>query len=332
MVKLQSGKNKRRPARLTPAAGRPVQRGVTRGVAKKSMEGPVLARPANLPMYCQCLADPSGSPPCRVPDEYVSPTNALKVTDEYTITTDANGYAAFGVAPSLARANYTHVITTTTGVQSVTTSTYTAHPDYTSLTASFANGRQVTAQIIISYIGPVQTSCGRLIAIESDTVAAIDNNNPLSAVYDDGESSPAVDGKVIILRPTQSPRFESLGATGFMSQTFPYWQFIVAGGDPGKVVFSVRVVRHLELIPLKASIMRGSAAPEPFNPDALAIGANMSQVAKTGSLEQASSMKSMAIKAANTAWAALGPQVASSIATYGPKAATWASEALLALM
>lgn len=269
---------------------------------------------------------------CRLPDEYTSPTNAIKLTEEYTITTSADGYAVFSVAPALSRAKYTNAVTVTAGVASTAAITYTAHPDYTTFTTNFLYARTVAMQITISYIAPPMTASGRLIWIESGNIGATTNVADLSTLLDDGESTPLIDGKIVRPRPTQTPRLEDSTMPAFGYATWPVHDFIIVGALANAPVVSVRVTRHVEAISLKNAITRGEAKVEPFNPDAMAMSANMGTAGKSGPSKAGSAMSKAALGAAEVAWAALGPQVSTAVTKYGASAATWATEALMALM
>lgn len=335
MVKLSNSASKNKKSRPTrpglPARGRPARRQSAQpaGVASKTR---VLAKPPMLPMYCRCLADPEGSQPCRLPDDYVSPTNAIKLVEEFTVTTDNSGFSAFTISPAVARSKYVTPLTTTAGVTASGTDTYTAQPDFATLSAQFVQGRTVALQVTVNYIGAPMSAAGRLIWIESDNVGYISNATDISAFFDDGESSPLIEGKIIRSRPTQAPRFEPIAGGGFGLTTWPVNTFIIVGAPTTTTVVSVRVTRHIEAIPVKTSIMRGEARPEPYNPDALAMAANMGVTGKSGTTKQDSALKRAAMGAAEVAWAGLGPQVSTAVTKYGAGAATWASEALMALM
>lgn len=294
----------------------------------EAMPGKLQTAPAIHP-FCECMADPEAAPPCRLPDEYVSPTTALKLTNEYTLTSDAAGSLVAAVYPGLQRSDY--VWTVTAGVSSAGT-TYAAHPDYTEMVGAFDQGRIVAFQVTVTYVGAAQTASGRLVTIEAPDISSF-NSATLAAIVDDGDSAQAQAGRIHRLRPSQPPRFELINqATGFMVPTYPSLGIVGVGLPPSTVCFSVRVTRHMEFIPKRASAWRGAAMIEPFNPDAIAMAANMGTAGKTGTIAEKSSLKSTAMLAANTAWNALGPQVTDAVNKYGPQAAGWAAAKLITMI
>jgi hypothetical protein len=333
MVKLATKKTKalqaRRPApRPAKKVGRPA-------VARQNslVSTRVLPKPASLPAYVNAMIDPVMADPVRVPDDHVSPTVALKLTDEYTITSDAAGYAVWGVSPSLSNARQGWTVTA--GSTGAAPSFQAAHPESSNCSASFKFSRECVYEIEVNYIGAELNAAGRLVAIESTSDATY-NSVVLDTIIDDGESAPAQYGRRIVVRPTQAPRFEDAGALGsaYMTPTFAYWAFVGVGLPATTVCFSVRVTRHFEGIPHKTSLLRGVAVPEPYNPSSLTIAANMSQSGKHGKvgMEGKKAMTGLATAAAHAAWANLGPQVSSTVQKYGAQAAGWAGEALMALM
>lgn len=313
-----------RALRGAAAASTVLSRTMTNGLSES------LALPASaVPMYAQCMASPEDCPPCRVPDEYVSPTSALKLVREFTVSSDASGQAVWSINPPLA----SNVITYSLTAGAVTSAAADQHPDYTNLIASFSQGRIVATEIIVTYIGAPLGASGRLVAIEQGFDGAIANGTVLTSIMDDGDTDAAINGRRIIVRPTQAPRFEAITSNAnFMAPTFAAWQFVALGLPNTTVCFSVRTVSHFEGIPLKNSIMRGSAVPEPANPDNLTIAANISQVAKTGPADGKQMMKAAVLKAAGVAWKALGPQVSRAMASGGAAAMASSRAALLALM
>lgn len=283
---------------------------------------------SSVAMYAQCMASPEDCPPCRVPDEYVSPTSAIKLTREFTIPSDPAGTAVFTVTPALSNNVGTYSVT----AGAISSAAADVHPDLSSLTASFAIGRAVATEIIVTYIGAPLNAAGRLVAVEEGT-GGVMAGNVLSAMMDDGDSDAAINGRRVIVRPTQAPRFETIaGNSQWMLGTFATWHFVALGLPVSTTVFSVRIVTHFEGIPLKSSIMRGNAVPEPANPESLTIAANISQVHKSGPADNKQQMKKAVLHAATVAWRALGPQVSRAMMTGGAAAMASSRAALLALM
>lgn len=80
-----------------------------RALANRNPQAPPLH------MYCQCIADPENSPACRVPDVYVQPTVAQKLTDEIVLQTNGDGDFCHAVGPALSINRQTYAIVNGSG-------------------------------------------------------------------------------------------------------------------------------------------------------------------------------------------------------------------------
>jgi hypothetical protein len=283
-------------------------------------------------MYCRCLADPEGSPPCRVPDDFMVPSVANKSVEEFTVTTDANGAFYGSISTSLVRGVYSST-TIGTGVAGVVDGTaYRNAADYATLTTSFLQGRLVTYQVTIQYIGPVNTCAGRICVLTESEPGAYGAGAKLTDMFDDGDVYPAAEGGFVRVRPRQPPRMEPLTGVAFGSPTFDSVFYCGVGLPANSTCITVRVTKHLELVPQKSNIWRGVAGLEPYNPWVVTQAVNMAHAGTTGSAKQRGAMTQLGLAAAAGAWNYLKEDVKYLAAEGGAYAAGAAKTALLALM
>jgi len=279
--------------------------------AKKNVSGETLAiaKPpeakqakkrgsAPVHMYCQCLADPEGSPACRVPDDFVVPSVAQKLVQEYTILTDAGGNFFSMVSPALSRAIYSAPVDAAGNIGAIT---YAAHPDHTALAAEFVFARPVTHQVSISYIGSSQLAAGRIAIIQDNNQGAYTTGGNISTMFDDDWSGPAAGGGFARARPREVARMQDLNTANWGIPSFDA-VFIVGTGIPAGTNICVRVTRHIELVPQRKSTWRGVAQIEPFHPTAMAQATNMGPAGTVGSHSQKQEKSNIAVQAAKAAW------------------------------
>lgn len=292
---------------------------------------PTISRPKTKPavhMYCSCLADPEGSPACRIPDDFVVPSVAQKLVHEYVITTDAGGNFFGAVSPALIRAVYSAPVDAT-GLIGVVG--YVAHPDYAGLASEFTYGRVVTSQVSISYIGNMQNAAGRIALVSDSNLGAYTAGINISTMFDDDWSGSAVNGGFVRSRPRETPRIAPIFDPAFGTPQYDY-VFYAGTGLPAGTNICVRVTRHLELVPQRKSMWRGTAQIEPYHPGAMAQAINMGPAGTMGTISQKQQKSSVALQAAQAAWS----YVKSDVMEVGGFVASAAYEAakapLLALM
>lgn len=304
--KSKNKKNKTKQQMAGSGGGTVQNRTYQRQLAAARPDTTRLQKPPSLPMFVQCVIDPENTPACRLPDDYTSPTSAIKVIEEYTVSSDAAGSCIFGIYAGLSFARIGYTIT----AGSTGTSTVTAHPDLASITSQFVNGRINCMSINVNYIGPLMTASGRLVAVTDQDTNLQTDNLLITSVLDDGESTPAQNGRRVVIRPRMSPRFLPVSGE-YGAPVMPYTYFVGVGLQPNTVVFSVRVVRHFEGIPNKNSVIRGSARPGFSMPHALTMVANMAGIGTMSTADTAGRNKAVAdaTSAAHAAWNMLGPTV-----------------------
>lgn len=218
-----------------------------------------------LPEYTKCVLNPFDMPACGYPDFFNEPTSKMKLTDGVTVTSDAAGYAAVSISPSLAKSLYTYTITA--GVAG--TSTGTAHPDYVEVTGQTLWARTVCMGVRIDYIGASMNAAGTLTVIKQNYSNTLDNQT-LTTLLDDGTTGPAAKGRVVPLMPRQTVLYEVDTGNSAYSPTFPYLDIICVGLPPNTACIRVTIVRHVEVLPKKSSAtLRASTTLTPASLAAL---------------------------------------------------------------
>lgn len=252
--------------------------------------------------FVEAMIDPRLAPSVRVPDNFKSGTTAIKLVEEYTVSSNAGGFALFGQHPGLVRSSITN---TFTGNSSSVAESYGNHPDYTAFLAAHSKARVVMYMVEITYIGAEQTSAGRLCCV---SVTGIDSylGVAVDSMFDDATCvMPAQAGMSCIVRPYQDPRFEHVDDLTFGANHLHVMYFGLAGAPVSTNLFDVRVTKFLEGVPKRNSLMRGMTAVEPAVPNALAIAANIgTETADTvaNTHEGRTGQVSRARKMADLAW------------------------------
>lgn len=302
-VKLSKKAKRAAASASAPKAPAPSPAKVVAKAPKARKSGGV-AVPSSTTMYLRCLIDPFSEPACRMPDLYGGKTVAFKLVNEYTVTSDAAGYAVFAAGNALQNAEQTWTVTAgSTGVLSST-----SHPDYAALYTAYTWSRLVCFGAEVSYVGAAQTAAGGITAVLNPLAQDIDSK-VVSTLFDDGTFSRAQDGMVAVSRPVQEPRFDATTSAGANSPTFPNITFVAAGLPFSTPVFRVRVTRHMEGLPTKASLMRSMAGDSVADMLALVAGANLGEKgnASSNTTPARSAAKQVASSAANAAIAAAAP-------------------------
>jgi hypothetical protein len=257
-----------KPAPALPAAGSSGPT-VTQKVVKR--EG-AYAPPSQHHPFVEAMIDPRSASGMRLPDNFKSGSTAMKLVEEYVITTSGFGHAFFGVHPGLAQSWITNAVTTTT---TGATETITAHPDYTAYNLAHSLARPLMYMVEITYIGAEQTSAGRLCCVNTAGTGQYLSTD-ISTMFDDaGCVMAAHEGMSCIVRPYQDPRFEPTSEVKLGALHLPVMYFALMGAPTSTTVFDVRITKFLEGVPLRTSLMRGMTAIEPAVPNALAIAANV---------------------------------------------------------
>lgn len=279
-------------------------------------------------MYCECLADPENSQACRMPDAFVSGTVAQKLVNEYVISTDSAGNFVDCVSTSLARSRYTTPISA--GV--LGTATFTAHPDYTEVLGAFTVGRLVTYQVTVTYIGATQTGSGKIGIIGDHGVNTYLTGAVFEGMFDDGWSGPAIEGAFHRVRPSHPPEMESINGAAAGGLSHEVTWIIGQGLPPSTACLNVRVTRHMEFVPQKDSVWKGSTKFEPYNPLVMAAAANMAPAGVVGAAHERVKHASWARKAALAAWRYLKPELSAMGGAAVTAATNEAKISLLALL
>lgn len=269
--------------------------------AKRASSGGTQSPSAFHP-YVEATVDPWNAGPIRLPDDFKAGTTALKLVDEFTVTTTADGYAFFGVHPGL---NVSYMMCTPVAGVTTAALTNTQHQDYASYTASHAVARLVLMTVEIIYIGAEQTSAGRFCCIDSSLGTEMVSTG-ITTMFDDSVCvMPCASGMRCIQRPYQTPRMGATVAQTFQTDAFKLMYFGVAGAPNSTTIFDVRVTKWLEGTPMRNSIMRGLAAVEPGVPHALALAGNVGTDGTDSVANNPAAVKSQvsrARKAAELAW------------------------------
>lgn len=214
----------------------------------------------------------SSSEPFRLPDSILEESVPLVLTNEYTITSDAAGYAAWGENSNLSYAKLGWTVT----AGAVGTVATTAHPDTTTYAAAFAQSRMLMYRITVEYIGSELNAAGRLYALNAITTSGFDSQT-LANVYDDANyTGKAVDGFYDTVLFNQSPRYETTSSSTYMIATFPIRIMFAAGLPPNTVCYRVRVDRFMEGLPGRESLHRGSASVELYDAPMMEVLTNVS--------------------------------------------------------
>lgn len=273
--------------------------------------------------YVEALIDPRNAAGVRMPDNYKSGTTALKLVEEFTVTTNGGGSMMFGVQPGVNRSIINSAVV---GVTSAVSETYVQHPDYTAFTGAHLYARVLFYMVEITYIGAEQTSAGRLCCVNTvgtNHYQSVD----ITTMFDDaGCVMAAQQGMSCIVRPFQEPRLADASTLGWATDYLQVMYFAVTGAPISTTVFDVRVSKFVEGVPLRTSLMRGMVSVEPSVPNALAIAANIGTdqadtVANT--TEGRKGQVSRARKMADLAWKLLlvaGPSFGIPTATLGSMA------------
>lgn len=252
--------------------------------------------------YVEALIDPRTASGVRMPDNYKSGTTAMKLVEEFTVTTNGGGSAMFGVLPGISRSTLSSAVV---GVTSAVTETYTQHPDYAGYNGSHFYGRVLFYTVEIIYIGAEQTSAGRMCCVSSVGAAQYQNVD-ITTMFDDSTCvMPSQAGMHCIVRPFQEPRLTDTASTSWGADYLHVMYFAMVGCPVSTTLLDVRVTKFVESVPLRTSLMRGMVAVEPAVPNALAIAANIGTEQADvvpNSAEGRKSQVSRARKMADLAW------------------------------
>lgn len=275
-------------------------------------------------MYCRCLIDPESAPACRMPDSYVAPTSAVKVVEEFVLSTNADGDAALYIYPATVASRKAVVV----AGGAVSTLTNVAAADHTELAAAADYGRVVVYSVSVQYIGPANLASGRIVLVPETSTTYLVVGSVLSGMLDDGVPQKAQDGAFVTVRPKVEQPFVGLGSfNNFLPQMDLVYGF--ATGLPiNSPCLSVRITRHMELLPKRNSLWRGTAVSELHNPEAMTQAANLGTVGASGSVANKSWLVSTAEKAAGYAWEYAQPAITNA----AWNAVTQAGEQLLLMM
>jgi len=298
--------------------------------AKRSAEGGGnLTDEAPVHMYCNCLADPNGTMACRMPDTIVAPSTPAKYVSEFTLDSNANGDIAFSISPSLIREKYS--VTVTSGA--VASTAYYPAPDYAGITAACEYGRLVVYEVQVNYIGSAQLASGRFTMVPDGSLNNLTVGIALDTLFDDGPSVPAQDGIFTIMRPKGLPAYDVLTSPAFGVPNFDYLHFAARGLPISAAgVVSVRIIKHLEVLPMKGSVWRGSVSAEPYHPGAVAQAANMGAVGAAGSITARPSLVQDAVQAAKHAWNYIQPEMQKAKGAAAIALSTYAKGKLMELL
>lgn len=248
---------------------------------------PAAKRPANVqvaalkstglggsPAASAMLATVAGSSdePFRLPDSILEESVPLVLVDEFQVSSDAAGYCAFSIDPTLIYSRSMYTVTAgATGIAAVV-----AHPDKVTYSAAFPYARMLMYRVTVQYVGAEQTASGRFYCINASGIEALQSQT-LADIYDDANyTGRAQEGFYDTVLFTQPPRYELPGAALFMKPTHQTRNCFAAGLPFSTPVYRVRVERYMEGLPGRDSLHRGSAQVEFYNSNAMEILTNAS--------------------------------------------------------
>lgn len=208
----------------------------------------------------------------RLPDSILEESVPLVLENEYTVSSDAAGYAVFSEDPSLYLAKGSYTVTA--GVTNAGTAT--SHPDMASYAAAFPYARMLMYRLIVEYVGAEQTASGRFYCINGIDSSCLASAT-LANIYDDANyTGKAIDGFYDTVLFTQQPRYELPTTTMFSRPTFQARSMFAAGLPPTTVCFRVRIQRFMEGLPGRDSLHRGATGIEFYDPSMMEVLTNAS--------------------------------------------------------
>lgn len=210
--------------------------------------------------------------PFRLPDSILEESVPLVLVDEFQVSSDAAGYCAFSIDPTLIYSRVAYTVTAgATGVGAPA-----SHPDRVTYAAAFPYARMLMYRVTVQYVGAEQTASGRFYAINSSGTEAL-QSKVLADIYDDANyTGRAIDGFYDTILFTQPPRYETPDAVLFMKPTFQSRNCFAAGLPFSTPVYRVRIERFMEGLPGRDSLHRGSAQVEFYNSGMMEVLTNAS--------------------------------------------------------
>lgn len=219
------------------------------------------------------LADPLGAPAAQIPDEWSFPTQPMKLTHTFDLTTDASGSQAIAVGLSLA--SYTRTYTITTGNLVTTSPAVGAHTDNTSYGAAFSRSRVTCAGISYLPTNTPESSQGTISFLSLPEEQIIGYNGlSLATIASDGVTCEVDESVVVHIHDYALPMFYTTHA---YSEHMPTTLIIVRGAKPSTAIGQIRLTLNLEGIANAASVHAGASTVEPFDPTAIANGTHIQQ-------------------------------------------------------
>jgi ribosomal protein L36 len=251
--------------------------------------------------YVKHFIDPFNSDGVRIPDENNARTVALKLVNEYMMTT-SDGYCLKTEYPGLYQSH--GYITISSSGELGTSETKSDHPDYDEVYAAFSYLRLVS----ISAEGTCQLSeddaSGTVFVSTGADILDV-SGITLSDLTSKSEYSGRVkDGFRVVHTPNQTFRFGKIKDEEFGQTEFESLSFIIGGGPDSKDTILVKVTRHYEGIPFRNSLLYGTAKRENCSYLATQVAANMNSREARVAPNHAGGAKMLrdsALRSANTA-------------------------------
>jgi len=243
--------------------------------AVKSFSSNVTRSTINRNPWLSALVNPFDSEAVQLPDEYAGGSIPLKLIEDIDMVVDANGYAMTAVAALLVTQLRSAATLDANGAV-LTLSAFSDHPDYADCLVQFGSMRTLLYGIeVISTLSDNENQ-GRICAVTSTSASAyLAVASTVRSCFDDAANPlPLKEGLMVVLRPTQPPRFTATNDNSQGQHTLPATTIAITGAKPGSRV-SLRIVKFMEALPTKNSLHRSSVTVEPYDLFTMSAAANM---------------------------------------------------------
>lgn len=204
--------------------------------------------------FTEVCKDPWGAPAHGVTDEFSSPTAALKLKSATSLTTNSSGNAAIGIQGTSLHSSHFNVATVTVDAITNWTATVAAHPDYTSLAATYIKYRPVSMGVKVYYTGAEQTTAGliSISAIEGSSLSFVPTtvsemaDLPNTTTIASAAMTKPLCGACHMFDRAKFMQWNSSEWVDF----FPYFIVAVSGAQASSACVRIEVTINLELLPI----------------------------------------------------------------------------------
>lgn len=229
--------------------------------------------------FSALVLDPCNAELVGMPDNYVGPTVPFRCKGDFTVASDANGYAVALCSPSVS-VGYYNAATVTSGAVSAW-GTAVALDKATALASEYSTYRVIGGCVKIGWIGASQTAAGRVVIMRTEQQAAAALlTSPSSWMADPVNSrvytSEQLETEPVELRlhPFDGPVFNTTANSILNYLYFPCCVIGVMGAPNSTTVLSVDYTLIIEYVPVLTSLSNNMAKVYPSNPLDLAAGYN----------------------------------------------------------